>query len=324
MKSKNPYPSQQDQKQMDCPLKIDNRYGLIFPSSTKPISGTVQSGELGSCEILISDRNSNEILRKPVTPDQFGTLTETPFTWDLKSKSNFYVKSGCYTISLIDKSKEICSIECKVADTRNILPITESLKRSRFAPDIQALILIYFDIIKDIQIAILERLENNRFEEPYFIACITAGFIEEIVDDMQNQSKSRFLDLISEFQSKHPTLEKATGLGLRGLFDFLIKYMANAEDHVRANAMARCGQRYLTQNDKVQIVSSLVAAIYPHCLAGFPKNAVGDIGEKIIGGIIRLGIRYVSVKHVGRSISLCRTLPLGNPCDSVPGNYRGQ
>ena len=292
---------------MDCPLKIDNNHGLIFSTSVIPISGTINI-ERGSYEILISDRNSNEIIRRPLASDE--SSVEAPFTWDLKSKSN-YVKSGCYTISLIDTAKEIkrCSIECKVADTRNILPITRSLKHSpAFTTDTQTLSSIYFEIIEDIQAVILERLRNNRFEEPYFVACITACFIQEIADDIQNQP-SRFLDLITEFQSKHHV--QAARLGLRELFDFLINYMADTEDHVRANAMARCGQHHLTQNDKAKIVSSLVSAIYPHCKT---KNA---ILEKLIGGIIKLGIKYVSIKHVSKSISICQTLPLGNPCDVV-------
>lgn len=305
---------------MHCPLKIDNNQGLIFSSSITPISGTVNTesrSELGSYEILVLDKNSNEILRKSLRSDGPGTL-ETLFTWDLKSKSNSYVESGCYTVSLIDASREIeCSIECKVADTRNILPITRSLKHRTFTPDVQALSSIYFDIIEDIQATILERLENNRFEEPYFVACITAGFIQEIADDVQNQP-SRILGLMTEFQSKNPVPEKTARLGLRALFDFLINYMADTEDHLRANAMARCGQHHLTQNDKAQIVSSLVSAIYPHCKTMvFPKNAIGGIVEKIIGGIIKLGIKYVSAKHVNRSISICQTLPLGDPCNAV-------
>jgi hypothetical protein len=299
---------------MHCPLKIDNNQGLIFSSSITPISGTVNmETKLGSYEILVSDKNSNEILRKSFRSDAL----ETPFTWDLKSELDSIVESGCYIISLIGASKEIeCSIECKVADTRNILSITRSLKHRAFAPDIQALSSIYFDIIGDIQATILERLKDSRFEEPYFVACITAGFIQEIADDIEKHP-SRILALMNEFQSKNP-MPINTELGLRALFDFLINYMADTEDQLRANAMARCGHCNLTQNDRAQIVSSLVSAIYPHCKTiSFPKNIIGGVAEKIVGGIIRLGIRYVSAKHVNRSISICQTLPLWNPCDAV-------
>jgi len=307
---------------MHCPLKIDNNHGLIFSSSITPISGTVNielKNKLSSYEILILDKHSNEILRKSLRSES-NTFLETSFTWDLKSRFDSYVESGCYIISLIDKSNEIkeiecCSIECKVADTRNILPITRSLKRS------QTLLSIYSDIIEDIQGIILERLKNNRFEEPYFVACITACFIQEIADDIQNESKSHFLDLIAEFQSKHSISEqqvKTARLSLWALFDFLINYMSDMEDHVRANAMAKCGQSHLTQNDKAEIVSSLVLGIYPHCRTiVFPKNVIGSIVEKIIEGIIKLGIKYVSTKHVNKSISICQTLPLGNSCDVV-------
>ncbi len=313
---------------MSCSLKIDNNQGLIFSSSITPISGTVHvesKYKLHSYEILIVDKNANEVLRKSLRSNKSDTFLETSFTWDLKSKSNSYVESGCYVISLIDASNalkeiECCSTECKVVDTRNILPITGSLKRSRtFTPDApQTLFSIYFGIIEDIQGMILERLENDRFEEPYFVACITACFIQEIADDLQNRSKSRFLDLFAEFQSKNPVSEKNARLGLWALFDFLINYMSDMEDNVRANAMAKCGQCHLTQNDKAQIVSSLVLAIYPHCKTIiFPKNVIGSIVEKIIEGIIKFGIKYVSTKHVNKSISICQTLPLGNPCDVV-------
>ena len=316
---------------MYCPLKIDNNHGLIFSSSITPISGTVNielKNKLSSYEILILDKHSNEILRKSLRPDESNTLFDTSFTWDLKSKSNSYVKSGCYIISLIDTSNELkeiecCSIECKVVDTRNILSITRSLKRFHTftSNSPQTLFSIYFDIIEDIQGIILERLKNNRFEEPYFVACITACFVQEMADDIQNQSKSHILDLIAEFQSKNSMPEqqaKAARLSLWALFDFLINYMSDMEDYVRANAMAKCGQCHLTQNNKVQIVSSLVLAIYPHCKTIiFPKNVIGSTVEKIIEGMIKFGIKYVSTKHVNKSISICQTLPLGNSCNVV-------
>jgi hypothetical protein len=302
---------------MACSLRLDNSQGLIFPSSIIPISGNVQvKDKPGTLEILISDKNSNEIFRQSLGSSEPDTI-DASFSWDLKSKSNSYVGSGCYTIRLLDTSKEICSVDCKVADTRNILATTRSLKRSPPAGAPARLASIYFEIIEDIQLAILERLEKNRFEEPYFVACITACFIQKIADDL-NQPKSRFLDLMTEFQSKNPIADDASQLGLRALFDFLINYMANTEDRVRADAVAKCGQCNLTRNDKAQIVSSLVSAIYPHCRTRtFPENAIGNVVEKISGGMIKLGIKYVSAKHVSRSISMSQTLSLGNPCDVV-------
>lgn len=305
-----------------CPLKLDNSHGLIFSSSITPISGTVElKHNLGSCEILILDKNSNEILRRT-----FGSAEsnlETSFTWDLKSKSGSFVKSGCYNIELITASDstetERCSAECRVMDTRNVLSTTRSLRLSHtLVPNTsEALVSIYLDIIQDIQTRIVDRLEGNQFEEPYFVACITERFIQEIADDIQDPSKSRFLGRMAEFQSKNPISEQQPRLGLRALFDFLINYMSDMEDHARANAMARCGQRRLTQNDRAQIISSLVLAIYPHCKTiTFPRNAIGSIAEKISEGIIKLGIRFVTTKHINRSISICQTLPLGNPCDA--------
>lgn len=210
-----------------------------------------------------------------------------------------------------------------MVDTRSILSIARSLKHSdTFIPNAtQTVLSIYFDIIEDIQEKILERLQNNLFEEPYFVACITACFIQDIADDIQNHSRSNFLDRIAEFQSKNPMSKqqiKTTRLGLQELFDFLINYMSDIEDNMRANAMAKCGQCYLTQNDKAQIVSSLVSAIYPHCKTiVFPKNTVGNALDKTVEHIIKFGIKYVSTKHINKSISICQTLPLGDCCDVI-------
>lgn len=308
---------------MYCPLKIDNNHGLIFSSTIKPISGTVNI-ELGnkfdSYAILISDKNSNEISRTSLRTDKSNSTLETSFTWDLKSKSNSYVASGCYTISLIDESKEIeCwTTECKVLDTRNILSTTRSLKQSHtLSQDAsQRLFSSYLDIIEDIEIIILDRLKDNRFEEPYFVACTTGCFIQEIANDIENRSKSRFLDQIEKFVSKNPMSANAAKLGLWALFDFLINYMSDIEDHVRANAMAKCGQCSLTQNDKSQIVYSLALAIFPHCKTlDLPKNVFGRIAEKMIDSIIKYGIKYVSAKHLNKSIAICQALPLGNSSD---------
>jgi hypothetical protein len=220
------------------------------------------------------------------------------------------------------KEIEFCSIDCKVADTRNILAITRSLKPSDTPnPNTpHSLISIYLDIIENIQVMILERLKNNRFEEPYFITRITEFFIQEIADDIQNQSKSHFLDKIAKFQSKNSMSgeKKSSKLGLLALFDFLINYMSDMEDRARATAMARCGQCHLNQNDKTLIISSLVLAIYPYCKTiNFPKNLAGNIIGKMVDGVIKIGIKYLCTSHVNRSISICQTLTVGNPCEVV-------
>jgi hypothetical protein len=321
-------PTFQSEVKMYSQLKIDNENGIIFSSSITPISGSANielKNKLEYYEILISDKNSNEILRKSLKSDESNSSLETSFTWDLKSKSNSYVKSGCYTVSLIDTSNELekiecCSLKCRVVDTRNILSITRSLKHSHMTTNNQALLSVYSEIIEDIEYLILERLRNNRFEEPYFVACITASFVQEIADDIQDQTRSHFLDRIAEFQSKHPMSEeqmRTARLGLWTIFDFLVNYMSDLEDHARANAMAKCGQGHLTQNDKAQIVSSLVLGIYPHCKIIFPKNVIGSIIGKIFESMIKFGIKYLCTRHINKSISISETLPLGNPCDVV-------
>jgi hypothetical protein len=210
-----------------------------------------------------------------------------------------------------------------VADTRNILSGTRSLKRSLTSTStaVNTLISVYFDIIEDIEALILERLRNNRFEDPFFVACVTSNFIQGIAEDIYNQSRSHFLEIVTEFQKKNVLSGqqiKTGKLGLRALSDFLINYMSDMEDQVRANAMAKCGQSYLTQNDKSQIVSSMVLAIYPHLKTiNLPKNLLGVNIEKILERIIKFGIRYECIKHINRSISICQTLPLGNPCDVI-------
>jgi hypothetical protein len=82
----------EDKKQnLLCPLKIHNNQGLIFSSSIIPISGTVNmdaKDKFNSFEILILDKNSNEILRKSLRSDEFDIFCASSFTWDLKSKFN--------------------------------------------------------------------------------------------------------------------------------------------------------------------------------------------------------------------------------------------
>ena len=117
-----------------CLLRVNTHQGLIFSSSIKPVSCTVSlepENKSNSYEILVLDKDSNEIFRKSLRPDESNHL-ETSFTWDLKSSSNSYVESGCYILSLIDTLDEIecCSVKCNVVDTRKIVSATESLKHA--------------------------------------------------------------------------------------------------------------------------------------------------------------------------------------------------
>ena len=305
-----------------CQLKINNDQGFIFLSSVTSISGTINiesKKELTSYEILISDKNLNEIYRKSLSSNEFNSPREILFVWNLKSNSNSYVKSGCYTIRLIDKSNELnkvecCLVECKVADTRNILIITRSLKRSHtlIPKTSEPILSIYLDILEGIQTKIIERLKNNKFEEPYFVACVTELFIQGLAEELHSQTKSDIRDLITEFQLKNHISEqemRSSKLNLSILYDFVINQMSELEDYVRAKAMVESGQRNLTQNDKNQIVSSLVLTIYEHAkIIKFPKNIIGNISGKIVEDIIKLGIKYISTKHINKSISICQTL----------------
>src|SRR5262245_46204578 len=112
-------------------LWIDNKNGLIFSSSAIQISGAAQFPAIyaASCSIRILDANSIEVARMGLSPEKSGTLLVSSFNWDLKSRYRSYVKSGHYTISLVEQSSEgeieRCSIMCFVADTREILSTTD-------------------------------------------------------------------------------------------------------------------------------------------------------------------------------------------------------
>jgi hypothetical protein len=176
-----------------------------------------------------------------------------------------------------------------------------------------ALFLKYLEIIEDIEKAILEGIKNNLFEDPCLVVCITANFIQEIADDVRTRQASRFLDRLAEFQSDHSLSEEQienAGLGLWELFDFLVNYMSDIEDLARANAIAKCGQCHLTQNDKNQIISSLVSGIYPHCRTmALPQNIFGRTIDRVIERALKFGIKYICTKHLNLSISMAETVP---------------
>jgi hypothetical protein len=314
----------------DCQLKFDNSCGLIFPASIRPICGTVNidfsKNKFNYFEIvIISDKNSNEVARIPLLhrPDKSGSdnyrRLQISFIWNLRgSKSNHYVESGCYTVSLIGKLDEAAevnldSIECKVVDMADIPSIIRYLKHSHLpALDVSAqrLLSYYLDIIEDIEYNILERLRENQFEDPYFIACTTLYFIQEIVSEIANRPESRFLFLIKKFASNKSRYaqqqKRSPRFNLWPLFDFLVNYMANLEDQVRARAMAKCGQSNFTESDKAQIISSMVSALYPYCKTmNFAKNVIGRAGEKIFEELLKFGIKYECTKHLNRSVAIC-------------------
>jgi len=302
----------------NCELAIDSKNGLIFSSSTIQISGTTKfpADNTASFSILILDENSDEVARIGLRPEKSGNLYASSFVWDLKSRSNSYVGSGRYTISLAELSneKEIehCSVECLVADTREILETTALLKSLQIFgdPTSKRLLSIYVDIIRDIEIRIIEGLEDNRFDEPYFVARTTAGFIQQIYNDIENHGASQFRPLIEEFVSKNPGLRLQANdekFGLRALFDFLVNYMADPEDIARATAMIKCEYRNFTTNDRSIVLSALVSGILPHCMTiAPPNNAIGRKTSALVERLLKVGIRYLCAKHIDKSISICR------------------
>src|SRR5262249_14444048 len=151
----------------DCELRLSSRNGLIFATSFTPVSGTAKVPSGKAYSILVRDGNSNEVARIALGREEFGTL-KSPFTWDLKSGSGSYVKSGMYAISLVelsDEEIECCSARCRVADTRDILSTTDMMKSTkRFTdPTASRVVSIYAGLIKDIQTGIIEKLKDNLF-----------------------------------------------------------------------------------------------------------------------------------------------------------------
>jgi hypothetical protein len=302
----------------NCQLAIDNKNGLIFSSSAIQISGTAKFpvDNTASFSILILDENSDEVARIGLKPEKSGTFFESSFNWDLKSRSNSYVKSGRYTITLAELSNEeeieLCSVDCMVADTREILETTALLKSSQIFgdPASKRVLSIYADIIRDIEIRIIEGLEENRFDEPYFVARTTAGFIQQIYNDIENERASQFRPLIEEFVSKNPGLGLQANdekFGLRALFDFLVNYMADPEDLARATAMIKCEYRNFTANDRTIVLAALVSGILPHCMTlAPPNNAIGRKTSALVERLLKVGIKYVCAKHIDKSISICR------------------
>ena len=306
------------QRNSDYQLYLDNENGLIFQSSAIPISGiaTFPTDCAASYSILVLDEDSNEVDRLWLASKTSTAPVECAFTWNLKSSSGAYVKSGRYSTVLLQQSNqeeiEHASANCTVADTRDILVTTDLLKSSQaFAdPTSKRVLSIYTDIIRDIEIHIIEGLEGNRFDEPYYVARTTAGFIQQIYSDIEFRSASQFRSLFEEFVSKNPNLKMPANnekLPLRALFDFLVNYMAGPEDLARATAMVNCNYRNITGNDRSVILSALVAGILPYCMNfGRPTSAISKAAFSAAERLLKVGIKYICAKHVDKSISICR------------------
>ena len=214
-----------------------------------------------------------------------------------------------YDISNEQNQIQSCSSD-PVIDTDEILEAASALQCNHGG--ISSLHYVYLDIIKEVQVQIIEQLKNDQFDEPYFIARTTANFVQEIANDMQCPSKSSINKIISKFQSRHPDCEKqitSSQFGSRTMFDFMVNYVANLEDVMRANAMVKSGISTFTQKDKDHILSALASVIYLHSkMPTFPKNLIGTYAEKFIAKLIKFGIKQMGMKHINKSASLSRIL----------------
>ena len=171
---------------------------------------------------------------------------------------------------------------------------------------------IYLDIIKDIQVNLLEKIKNNKFDEPFFIACTTSNFVKEIMNDLKNPSKSQINKQITKLRFKNPLNETKvieSKLDIPLMYNFLVNYMANLEDNLRAFAMSKAGKSSFTPNDKNQIVETLVIVILAHSKAIIvPKNIFGIVTNKLSESIIKIGMKYIGLRHLNNSISISKVL----------------
>ena len=215
---------------------------------------------------------------------------------------------NCY-VSNEQSQIQSCSSD-PVIDTDEILEAASTLQCNHGS--ISSLHYVYLDIVKEVQVQIIDQLKNDQFDEPYFIARTTANFIQEIANDMQCPSKSSINKIISKFQTRHSDCEKqitSSQFGPRMMFDFMVNYVANLEDVMRANAMVKSGITTFTQKDKDHILSALASVIYRHSkMPTFPKNLIGTYAEKFIEKLIKFGIKQMGLKHINKSASLSRIL----------------
>ena len=209
-----------------------------------------------------------------------------------------------------NESNEIqyCSKLC--VGTEDILQNVEFLQESYGS--ISSLHALYFNTIKDIQINLIERLKNNQFEDTSFVTNMTANFILEIIDDLQDASKNKISKLIAEFYLKYPECEEqiiSSKLGMMMSYRFIVDQMSQLEDRLRANAMIKAGKPCFTKNDKKQIISTLTSVIYDHTRVPiFPKNRIFSPLAKIPEKLIKLGIKQISIIHIDKSISISKSL----------------
>ena len=83
------------------------------------------------------------------------------------------------------------------------------------------------------------------------------------------------------------------------MYDFLVNYMSNLEDNLRAFAMSKAGKSSFTSNDKHQIVETLVTVILAHSKAIIvPKNFFGIMAVRLSERIIKIGMKYIGLRHL--------------------------
>ncbi len=201
-----------------------------------------------------------------------------------------------------------CSESC--VDTEDILQNVEFLQKSYGS--VSLLHSFYLDTIKDIQINLIEQLKNNCFEDTSFVTNTTENFVHEIIDDLQYPSKSRISKLIAEFYIKYSECEKqiiSSKLGIILYYRFIVDQMSPLEDGLRANAMIKAGKTCFTKNDKRRIISTLTSVIYQHTRVPiFSTNRIFPPLDKIFQKLIKLGIKYISYRHIDKSISISKSL----------------
>ena len=214
-----------------------------------------------------------------------------------------------HTMEVSDLSKIQSSCESCV-DTEEILQNVVFLQKSYGS--ISSLHALYLDTIKDIQIHLIEQLKNNYFEDASFVTNTTANFVHEIIRDLQCTSKSRISKLIAEFYLKYPECDKqiiSSKLGMMMSYSFIVDQMSQLEDGLRANAMVKAGKTCFTKNDKRLIISTLTSIIYQHTRVPLiPKNRIFYPLDKISEKLIKLGIKYISNRHIEKSISISKSL----------------
>jgi len=132
------------------------------------------------------------------------------------------------------------------------------------------------------------------------------------MNDLKNPTKSRINKQITKLKLQNPLNESKvieSKLDIPLMYDFLVNYMSNLEDNLRAFAMSKAGKSSFTSNDKHQIVETLVTVILAHSKAIIvPKNFFGIMAVRLSERIIKIGMKYIGLRHLNNSISISKVL----------------